>query len=198
MKLLVISEGKHELGGALETIVRRLTGVQDPIDQLKVSDPVLRVHHAKGPGYFKKAIRCLLYATEHGYDAVVLVIDQDDQLDRRRQLSDAQNDLRMSLIPRAIGVAVVTFDAWMLADEQALSRVLSRTVKRQPDPESTRDAKGVCSALRNETGADLSLTKMYAALATEVDLSVVEKRCPLGFEPFARRARQMVEQLPRP
>jgi hypothetical protein len=195
VKVLIISEGKHELGGALETIVRRLTGITSPIDVIKVSDPALRVHHAKGPGYFKKAIRCLLYASDHGYDALVLLIDQDDQIDRRRQLSDAQEHLQLSTIPRAMGVAVITFDAWMLADERALATVLSHPVQRQPDPERTRDAKGACSALRDEAGSDLSLADLYAALAAVMDLDLLEERCPQGFEPFAHRARRMAGQL---
>lgn len=195
MKVLIVSEGNHELAGALETIVRRVTGITAPIDLLKVSDPAVRVHHGKGPGYFKKAIRCLLYAAERGYDALVLLIDQDDQVDRRRQLSDAQDDLRLGTIPRAMGVAVITFDAWMLADEQALTKVLSRPVQRQPDPERIRDAKSACVALRDEAGSALSLTDRYAELASEIDLNVLESRCPLGFEPFARRAQQMAKQL---
>ena len=197
MKVLVISEGKHELGGALGTIVRRVTGIAAPFDLLKVSDPAVRVHHAKGPGYFKKAVRCLLYASERGYDALVLLIDQDDQLDRRRQLSDAQDDLRLSTIPRAMGVAVITFDAWMLADEQALTNVLSQPVQRQPDPERTRDPKGTCSALRDEAGSDLSLAALYSALARAMDLAVLASRCPLGFQPFARRLQLMAGQLQR-
>lgn len=197
MRVLVISEGKHELTGALETIVRRLAEIAGQLDQLKVSDRALRVHHAKGPGYFKKAVRCMLYATERGYDAVVLLIDQDDQPDRKRQLSDAQDDMRLSAIPRAMGVAVITFDAWMLADEQALTQVLSHPVQRQPHPERTRDAKGTCAALRDEAASDLGLTDLYAALAAEVNLGVLENRCPLGFQPFAYRVRRMAEQLHR-
>jgi hypothetical protein len=195
MKVLLISEGKHELSGALEAVVRRVTGIDCPFDLLDIRDPELKAHHGKGPGYFKKAVRCLLYAAEHGYDAVVLPIDQDDQADRRRQLSDAQDHIQLTSIPRAIGVAVITFDAWMLADEKALSSVLSRPVQRQPDPEKTRDAKTACTALRDDSETDLSLSDFYARVSMSADLVVLEDRCPLGFRPFARRLRQMAEQL---
>lgn len=197
MKLLIVSEGKHELTGALETLVRRLTGIADGFDVLKVSDPALRVHHAKGPGYFKKAVRCLLYAFQNGYDALVLLIGQDDQPDRRRQLSDAQDELRLTALPRAMGVAVITFDAWMLADEQALSAVLTQPVPRQPDPERVRDAKSACTAIRDAARSELSLTALYTALAEVINLAALESRCPLGFEPFASRLRGMAENLQR-
>lgn len=195
MKLLIVSEGKHELTAALPTIVSRLTGIVEHFKVMKVSDPPLRVHPAKGPGCFKKAVRCLLYATENGYDALVLLIDQDDQPDRRRQLSDAQDQLRLTTIPRAMGVAVVTFDAWMLADEQALSAVLSRQVQRQPDPERIRNAKAACAELRDAANSQLSLTVLYAELTKVIDLTVLASRCPSGFEPFAHRLRGMAGQL---
>lgn len=92
---------------------------------------------------------------------------------------------------------MITFDAWMLADETALSAVLSRQVPREPDPERVKDAKRVCTALRDEAGTDMSLAELYAALAERIDLDVLVGRCPLGFEPFAGRLRAMAGQLRR-
>ncbi|MDQ3440346.1 MAG: hypothetical protein M3478_08365 [Planctomycetota bacterium] len=77
----------------------------------------------------------------------------------------------MTAIPRAMGVAVLTFDAWMLADEQALTMVLSRPIQRQPDPERIGDAKGSCIALRDESGSELGLAELYAELATVIKTS---------------------------
>ena len=95
-----------------------------------------------------------------------------------------------------MGVAVLTFDAWMLADEQALTMVLSRPIQRQPDPERIGDAKGSCIALRDESGSELGLAELYAELATVINLDVLQSRCPLGFAPFAERTRRMGELLP--
>jgi len=195
VKLLIISEGKHELHGALETMARRLIGEDDHVAQMKVSDPSLRVHRAKGPGYFKKAVRCLLYAAERGYDALVLLIDQDDQDDRRRQFADAQEEITLCKLPRAMGVAVKTFDAWMLADEQALTKVLSSPIQRQPDPEVIRDAKGMCMQLRDHAGSKVGLAEMYELVSYEINFDLLEHRCPLGFAPFLKRIKQMARHL---
>jgi len=195
VRLLIVSEGKHELGtperaGALETLVRRLIGHPCACDVLKVSDPALRGRfHGTGPGYFKKALRCVLHGAENGYDGVVLVIDQDDQPERRRQLADAQDHVTLAALP--MGVAVVTFDAWMLADERALSNVLGHPVQRQPDPETIRDAKAACAALRDLARSDLSISGLYAELAEVIDLIALTDRCAVGFAPFAARVRQM-------
>ena len=189
MRVLIVSEGNHELGGALETLVERLKPRGPVYEWKKVSSPELRVHAGKGPGYFKKALRCVLYAEANAYDAIVFVIDQDDDTSRRRQIDEAQDDLRMTRLPRALGVAVRTFDAWMLADEQALSKVLGVTVQRQPDPESIRDAKAVCQRHHDEANFGEGLTAMYAAVAGRAGPSAIEQRCPLGFAPFASRVR---------
>jgi hypothetical protein len=195
VKLLIVSEGKHELGGALETIVRRLVRIVADFEFRKVSDRVIGALHGRGPRYAKRAIQWLRYAAKHSYDGLVLLIDQDDQVNRRRQISDAQDELRLTSLPRAMGVAVRTFDAWMLADEQALTAVLSLPVQRQQDPERIVDPKSVCTALRDAAPSNLNLALLYAELAKVIDLSVLAWRCPLGFEPFAGRVHRMAEQL---
>jgi hypothetical protein len=190
MKLLLVSEGKHELEGALANLVLRASHRWD-IDSMRVTDLRLRVHAGKGPGYFKKALRCVRYAQEQGYDACVLVIDEDGDTQRHRLLHQAQDDFSVTTLPRALGVAVRTFDAWMLADEHALSRCLHRVIERQPAPEAIRDPKGACAQLRDRSGIDMGLAAMYATLAGLVDLKTLEERCPVGFGRFSSRLRAL-------
>ncbi len=190
MRVLIVSEGEHELGGALRALMRRVLGRDFDCDYLKVSDPILRSFHGKGPGHFKKAVRCLYYAQENGYDAVVFVIDQDDQLDRRHQIGQAQDYVQIG-IPRAMGVAIRTFDAWMLADELALSNVLGITVSRQLNPEENPDPKASCGELLQMGGQRMSPSEFYAAVAEQVVISDLEKRCPRSFATLAGRLRRL-------
>ena len=201
MRVLIVSEGKHELGdegvtGALETLVRRVIDGPCDCDVRRVKDRVLHGSvHGKGGGLFKKAIRWVLYANQNGYDGIVLVIDQDGDPQREQQLADAQAHLKLTPLPRALGVAIMTFDAWMLADESALSAVLGHHVDRQPDPETMRDAKGTCNRLRDQSESTVGLTHLYSEIANKVDLSTLAERCPRGFGPFAERLRQMARGI---
>jgi hypothetical protein len=190
MRVLLISEGQHELGGALATLVRRLNDRCKEIAWKDVRDPELRSRHGKGHGLFKKAIRCLIYAQEHSFDAVALVVDQDDEIERRRHLSDAQ-DYEPVAIPRALGVAIRTFDAWMLADETALATALAYTVQKQPDPETIHNPKDRCWQLLQASAAELTQADMYAAVAEHARLDEIERRCPNGFATFARRVKAL-------
>lgn len=190
MKILLVSEGKHEWTGSLETLVRRLSPHELEIDHDKVSQQGVHAHHGKGRGYYKRAVRWLLEARKRGYEGIVLIIDEDGQAQRVKEIADAQKYASGEL-PRAFGVAIRTFDAWMLADEQALTAALGRQIQRQPAPEGLKDPKQVCKDLHDSGKADMSQTQMYARIAELVDLSLVEQRCPRGFAPFADRMRRL-------
>jgi hypothetical protein len=189
----MVSEGRHELGtgsdeGALLVLIRRLLGEGHEYNGLKVSNTSLRVHHGKGAGFFKKAVRCLIYAQEHGYDVVILVVDEDGDTSRRRQLADAQEYQHVPL-KRAFGLAIQTFDAWMLADEQAISRALGCPIPRQPDPESLRDSKSTFLELHQRASVSSPVSWAYAEVARNVDLECLASRCPDGFGLFTARMR---------
>lgn len=195
MKVLIVAEGIHELGrgecpGALEIMIRRLHVGPIECNPQPVKLNTIHAHHGKSKGYEKKAIRWLLEAQEQGYDALVLLIDEDGRAERLTEINQAQ-ETRLATIRRAMGVAIRTFDAWMLADEQALGRALGQTVQRQKEPEAQPDPKRVCLELL--MGGELVITQaeMYAAVAREADCRILEARCPKGFAPFAQRVREL-------
>ena len=197
MRILIVSEGVHELGdnsldGALVMLASRLLDGNVSFERKKVSSSEVRQHTQQGKDgrYEKRALGWIRLAEREGYDAIILVIDQDGDEERKRQFDRAQDDLRLSL-PRALGVAIKTFDAWMLADEQALSAVLGTHIDLSPNPESEDDPKSRCENLRNEARSQLSPRAMYAEIAERTDMEKLEARCPNGFAPFAGRVRAL-------
>lgn len=191
MKILVVSEGRHELQtagvqGALEILLGKLIGSYT-CDKRMVSDRTLPRVRGIGRGTFKRAMEWIYFAQRNQYDAIVLVVDQDNDPTRRIGLDQVQENQKQS-IRRAMGIAIRTFDAWMLADEVAVSQVVGRTIPRQPDPESTKDPKSVCHGF---CGAEMALGAMYSKIAEHLDLKTLESRCPAGFKPFADRVRKL-------
>jgi hypothetical protein len=77
----------------------------------------------------------------------------------------------------------------MIADEQALSQGLGRSIQRQPDPENIKDAKAHCRALCGDN--DIALTALYNAIANSATLATIENRCAIGFAAFAARLRKL-------
>lgn len=197
MKILVISEGKHELGdaeheGALVVLVRRTLSKPAEFVTERISAPKVRVHwrRGEGQGFVKRSLAWIRFAERSGFDALVLVIDQDGYAEREREIAVAQADARLAL-PRALGVAIRTFDAWMLADEHALSRCLGHEISRQKDPEGVRDPKHTCRQLLDAGGNPISQAEFYTAAASALDLNVLADRCPRGFASFAAHVRRL-------
>jgi len=194
MRVLVVSEGKHELSGALENLLKRLGGVGASLTFDRVSNNTIHAVHGKGRGYFKRAVRWLKEAEDRGANALILLIDEDGRSERITEIRDAQ-DYHQSQLARAMGVAIRMFDAWMLADEKALTEVLGYTVNRQPDPETTGHPKQVCADLLAESGNQISPRDMYAQVSAKIDIDDLCARCPLGFEPFAAHVRNVFQQM---
>lgn len=192
-KILLVVEGKHEWTGAAQAWVSRLLGGNHEFVADRLANSPARVH-GKGRGYEKKAIRWLIEAQKRDYDALVLLVDRDGNENREREittaqrygLADGQNGL-----PRAMGVAVEMFDAWMLADEQALTRVLGVTIQTQPEPENLRNPKKRFTDLVPDSFGQTPVADLYKRIAEEADIERVKARCPGGFQVFADRLQQM-------
>lgn len=192
MRILVVAEGKHELYGALRNLLEKLGGEDSTFDCDRVSNPKIHAVHGTGNGYFKRALRWLLEAEKRGVDALILLIDEDGRSERVEQIGRAQ-DSSISRLPHAMGVAIRTFDAWMLADEQALTTVLGCRTDRQPNPEAIRNPKQVCATLLAGSQEGISQRQMYERVAREINIDILFDRCQSGFRPFATRVRNIFQ-----
>jgi hypothetical protein len=204
---LLISEGSHEGSRAeekpqaLQALVSRvLPGAV--FDWLDVHDlPRGNPFPGRGGGHLKLAWKAMLHATRNGFDALVLVTDADGRHARITEFDEAQQSDRF-LVPRALGIAVEAFDAWILADHQAMSQALVRTVQLQPLPEnftggkgSDRHPKQVCRALLEQHGWGGTQAEFYAAVCRCAELDVLAARCPRGFQPFLQRLNRLQQDL---
>jgi hypothetical protein len=202
MRVLIVSEGENELGkanhaGALEALVSRLREDYEEellFDSITVRHPDLGKVQEKGVGGMcKKALACLRFAERRGFEAVVFVIDQDEDKFkyRRSEVAAAQDSSMFAGIRRAMGVAVLAFDAWMLADEVALASVFGGPVSAQSNPERIGDAKEHFERLKDESGCAKGRSDAYAEVAKLTRIKILEKRCEDGFGVFAERVRKM-------
>jgi hypothetical protein len=187
VRVLVVHEGTHD-ECVLRALLPRLTDAGLELEFRPVKDRTLPRIHGKGSRVLKRAVRWLLTATEERFDALVLLIDQDG--DRTRVVEvDLAQATDLSPLPRAMGVAVRTLDAWMLADERGWHAAGNDAVTRQRDPERLRRPKDVCLELARGIAGERPLRDVYADVSATSEISVLETRCPRGFAPFAARVR---------
>lgn len=172
----MVTEGQHDR--AVEYLIGQLVKME--IEHAAVKSAVLHAFHGKGGGFFKRSIGWMLTAEKRGFDALILLIDRDREPERVEQINMAQNFAQLAL-RRALGVAIESFDAWVLADERALTRVLGRSVDAQKSPESIRRPKEVCEQL------GILQRDQYQEVCRTLDIELLIRRCPGGFAPFAQR-----------
>jgi len=214
MRVAFLSEGATELAFApgarvdeawrhdflLKIIVERILDAEGRIEPLEderlpylVGNPAGRLCRSAAPFVRECTLR--------GADAAVVVVDRDRGEPRRRlrALIDQRERLRHDpnrplAVPMAVGVAVETVEAWLLADEMRLCEVLGLSHPDQPmgspeqlsgKPGEPDHPKSVLNAYfaRDADGSREFLDRVVA-LGRMMDLDVVARRCPQGFAHF--------------
>jgi len=199
--MLNVAEGDHELSGghpdgAIMVLVRRLLGegVELEATGKKIRELSAHMHPGRGDRLGRKFIGIMRLAEREGFTAVVILIDHDGD-DTRLQSATYAQEAIVTLFPRAVGIAVRSFDAWFLADHAALSNVLSKIVDRQTHPEGIRNPKELCQKLNDSAPKTRRLRDLYSMVATAADLQILRDRCPTGFAVFAERVEGLKASL---
>jgi len=214
--IYVFGEGPHEIGRlddetlsedalpALPQLVRRLLPADCDVRFKCRPIKDISTHQVRGvgPSYRKKVSGAVRKACQAGATAAVIVIDRDRQNDRDRigQLQEGRGSLDPgAYIPCAVGMAVETFDAWMIADADAMSAAMNGAqVQAHPSPESLggTEARGghPKTYAAEQLGGGQGLGEKYAVIAQHVHLGRLEAACPQGFRPFAREVREKLTE----
>ncbi len=84
---------------------------------------------------------------------------------------------RMYSFPRRLVIAVEELEAWFLADEEALSFVTGRKVRRVTDPEKIWDPKARLRNVLSEAGV-VYTAEVARKIAVASRLDILVARCP--------------------
>lgn len=213
MRVRVVSEGMLDTGdgirlGAVGVLVKRLLSEKlgrEVADWEIEGDRLPRTHERSQDvrGYERKVDLAIQAAAADGCSSVAIVVDRDrtagrqrlDLLEAGRQLAVQRGD---TLAERtAVGVAVETVEAWLLADERALNEAL----RLAPPTGSIQAPESLTGGPKTEHHPKEKLRALlercrteqkgsYEAVAEQVTLEQVELRCPVGFAPFAAEVRK--------
>jgi hypothetical protein len=110
-------------------------------------------------------------------------VDCDDDHRRKLQLTGFLSDIP---VEHVVGVAVQEFEAWLIADGDAVRAALGegRAVPPQPERLARREAKERLASWMAEREQD-DAKLIRTALANLCDMNLVRKRCP-AFDEFMR------------
>jgi hypothetical protein len=134
-----------------------------------------------------RVLRRLLswFKPEETPDLVVILVDRDGKPKRRALLRSHLNGLMTS--PWVIGIAREEFEAWLIADEAAVAKVIGQPVNRTKKPESLRpkEAKRIFNDWIATAVPRDQQVRVRREVASHIDLAVLQKRCP-AFGEFLR------------
>ena len=227
-RVLVMGEGPHELGPVPPDADRKAWALEQgrlPALPLLVSRLLQR---SAGVAYFarqtgrkkqhvhrnlrkrtppalsgraKRVLWAIRAASRDEFDALAYVVDRD-RADGEASVADLNEGREAAgagaAVPCALGVAVETFDAWMICDAEAIDKAGGKPGKAHANPESLDRKEGsgnhpkdVADAIF-DTRRGTGLGPNYAAVAEHVDLPGLERACPQGFGPFAEEVRERI------
>jgi hypothetical protein len=168
-------------------------------------------HGRPGRGYANKVIAAVLLSErKFGCKATIAVADRDGKQEREVELLDGAERARSvaQYHPVVWGIAVESIEAWTLGAVDAIAEVLGIDVQlvKEEFPSGVNVEK-----LKEQSGkpdhrpkplleriADLGhrqpSTEFRAAVAERTDIAVLERACPMGFQPFAERLRAAAAQ----
>jgi len=217
VKVVIICEGPTEgvsphnrvrpaperLASLAELVSKALRGE----DVELLPSPTLRVTGGSGP-ILKNG--CELIKRSHVNqqpDVVVMVVDNDrtpghERLKILRQHRDTFWEERKIPTRIAVGVAIEAFEAWLLADRKALKEALGLS-QQPPDegsPEGLTGRPGSGShpneklnQLIARDSRERGYVECVADIASRTRIDELTRRCPKGFEPFARELRRNLD-----
>lgn len=209
MKLLVLSEGSRDVGGAdsayegaVRVLSRRVLEEREGRDvaEHEISAARLPRPHTSTKGPAARLRLALAEMRAFGCDSLAIVTDADGSTERlaawtaeRKAVAQQHGEL-----PVAIGVAVQTVEAWLLADETAMNALSPVPLcSALPSPESiwgpARTASHPKTILEGHLkSAQTRVEAPYDAIASRARLKHVEDRCP-SFAKYASELRERVK-----
>ena len=111
-------------------------------------------------------------------EKVIILGDADcNEEGERKRLQEIYKSLPEGLRESVhICIIVHELESWLLADENAISRVLGKNVRAVPNPESIHDAKEYLEELFEEVG-EKYLTKFGGEIAKHVNVEKLREKC---------------------
>ncbi len=185
--------------GIVPVLVHKLCGQPDTMKVVRRAVPFL-------PGkkkFWQKVKYFKQQAFYNGSAGAVFVMDSEgDHKGRLAELVKGR-DSAYPDFPMAVGVAHPCIETWLLADPGAIARALGLPAPPDvpEDPENlpaprkdrTHNPKTVLAACAG--GSPVSAQEATRIATEIVDLALVRRRCPVGFEPFAEEVDERIGPL---
>lgn len=208
VSIVVHAEGPGELGnpnrnvrpqdllqsdnlGPAHIVVRRILteGSKIPAAAIEFKEPLRTAYEtgarAQGSKLLKSSVlNDILSPWQLNFQSmpplIVFLMDSDDSPPQERT-SILQQALNKYSLQGAVGVAVKEFEAWLVADSQAINQVIGSVSKSFQHPENLKPGeakRNLNEWIQSIAHANHKIIDMRRDLATAMDLDLVAELCP--------------------
>ncbi len=135
----------------------------------------------------RNTLRPLLFWADEDMrpDLALVLVDADGKEDRQTDLDSVLQDLTVDVVA---AVAIQEFEAWLIADPEAVKSVLRQPLSPPKPPErlGRRQAKELLQQWSDEHASKQEPAELRRQLVRECDLDTLARVCP-AFSEFLRR-----------
>jgi hypothetical protein len=142
-------------------------------------------------------------------DLIIILADADDKVsERQKNLEKALQEIQENhldasgniITDQSIGgLAIKDFEAWLLADFQTVSTILSIKIPELSNLEESDQTKDILEKaiaesnyLSEENNRQL---KIRWHLARQIDLAILRKSCPQGYGLFSQSLKELIQSF---
>lgn len=182
-----------------EKILRHLLDREFYIEPYPITKHDTRFSHNRNSrreaSWGRRLQRAMNVANNKYYSSALIAV-LDDRKERNpsifRQLDEArQEGYKKNSIVVIIGAAVKEIEAWLIADEKALQKVLNYKDKKYAKPEDIDDPKReYLDIIGRYNTDDLPERILREKIIEYIDIEVLLRLCSKGFKPFFQEVRE--------
>ncbi|PTL77005.1 DUF4276 family protein [Vitiosangium sp. GDMCC 1.1324] len=181
---------ENELGSAHLLVRRCLERARSLAPELIQFEEPLRSRGKLARGsmlHSRTTLRPLLFWADEDLrpDLAIVLVDADGKEDRQAELDSTLQDLTVEAVA---SVAIQEFEAWLIADPQAVKAVIRKPLSPPKPPErlGRRQAKEFLQQWSDEHASKQDPAEIRRQLVQECDLDTLARVCP-AFAEFLRR-----------
>lgn len=174
MKIGICVEGQNDIE-AIKTLLSKINSTYDSLSEVNYEPR----YHRGYPDLIGHLHQTLFEFNQLNIELIVVLIDNDREKKNKRlkRLIEKCRKSKCNYDFIAPGVAVEALEAWLLADESALSKVAKKTIPCQPSPENIQKPDEVLKQITQSSSIGIPYHEVLRGIASELDLNIVLRRC---------------------
>ncbi len=174
MNIGICVEGQNDIE-AIKNLLSKINSTYNIFNDVQYET---RFHRGY-PHLIRDLHQTLFEFNQLNIELIVILIDNDreERNERLKALTVKCRNSNCNYDFIVIGIAVEALEAWLLADEYALSKIADRVIPRQPNPEDINKPDEILKQVIQFSIMGKPYHEVLRGIVSELNLDIVLERC---------------------